>query len=54
MLNGDAAEQYYITGGSAGYYEAPEIGAVSVETAFRKVGDEGDQLPATLSFAEVE
>lgn len=47
MLEGDAAAQYYVTGGSAGIYNAD--GDVFTHGPF----DEGDKLPDTLTAKDL-
>lgn len=55
-LSGDAASQFYITGGTAGYYEATSTQSarsVSPSDTFKKVGDEGDELPTSLTTDQI-
>jgi hypothetical protein len=54
MLDGDAASQYYVTGASAGIYQA--AGAEDGENvSYARVdADSGDTLPATLTTAELD
>jgi hypothetical protein len=46
-LDGDLAEQFFVTGGAAGIYIAEDG-----RTDFRRGMDEGDDLPARLSLAD--
>lgn len=52
LAGGDGA-QYYVTGGTAGYYAAQSGASHTAGTIFTKVGDEGDVLPDTLTEDEV-
>lgn len=54
MLPGEASRQFYITGGSAGYYRSAAGSSTPLHDAFEKVGDEGDSLPITLNVAELQ
>jgi hypothetical protein len=51
MLEGEAASQYYVTGGSAGIYQAGSAGARSTDGDIFSHGpfEEGDTLPSTLT-----
>ncbi|MFD4990831.1 hypothetical protein ACFWH7_03690 [Cellulosimicrobium cellulans] len=55
-LPGDEAEQFFITGGTAGYFAAPDrVEARSAGTqSFEKVGDEGDTLPADVTLDQLD
>lgn len=57
-LDGDLASQFYVTGGNAGIYVAPQSAARSTEgataTTFEQVeAEEGDELPAQLNPGEL-
>lgn len=52
MLPGEDGAQFYITGGSAGYYAAPQGAALDAKASFTKVGDEGDRLPGQITLAQ--
>ena len=55
-LSGGAASQFYITGGTAGYYRStagPTGDRADAGATFGKVGDEGDTLPTTLTADQI-
>lgn len=52
-LAGDDSKQYFITGNTAGYYQAAGTTRLDGEAIYAKVGNEGDVLPPELSMVEV-
>ena len=55
MLEGEAGSQFYVTGGSAGVYDAPSDVASRADDAAFTHGpfEEGDTLPDTLTVKEI-
>lgn len=55
MLEGEAASQYYVTGGSAGVFDAPDdVASRGGDVAFTHGPyDEGDTLPETLTIKDL-
>lgn len=56
MLEGEAASQFYVTGGSAGIYAAPSDAAFESEDGQFIHGpfEEGDTLPPTLTAQDLQ
>lgn len=52
-LPGSEASQFYVTGGTAGYYAATDETSPASDVLFRKVGDEGDTLPKLLTLSDL-
>lgn len=53
-LPGEDSSQYFITGNTAGYYALSDAASRGSESPYEKVGDEGDDLPPTLTISDIK